>query len=236
MSASSGGAALAPPPGGTESRPADGSRRGRTRERLLDAAYDVFAEEGVHAATVEHITERAGFTRGAFYSNFSTKEELFFALMERENGLRLAALREQVEVLQPRIAAALSPVDEVTLGEVILDLLVGPFDDRKWCLVQSEFRLLAMRDRAVAPQLLAHQERFLASLTPIVQGAVTRAGLEFVLDVGTALGVLASIYENGLEASILAGSEVRDVAGVRTDLARTVLLLTRPLDRSATVR
>jgi AcrR family transcriptional regulator len=230
MSASTGGAALAHPPGGSEPRPAaDGSRRGRTRERLLDAAYDVFAEAGVHAATVEHITERAGFTRGAFYSNFSTKEELFFALMERENGLRVAALREQVEVLRPRIAAALSPVDESTLGEVILDLLVGPFDDRKWCLVQSEFRLLAMRDRTVAPQLLAHQEQFLGSLTPIVHGAVARAGREFVLDVRAALGVLASIYENGLEASILAGAEVRDVAGVRTDLARTVLLLTRPL-------
>jgi hypothetical protein len=38
---------------------------------------------------------------------------------------------------------------------------VGPFvDDRRWCLVQSEFRLLAMRDRTVAPQLLVHQGRF----------------------------------------------------------------------------
>jgi AcrR family transcriptional regulator len=224
-------AALARPAGGPDGRPpADGSRRGRTRERLLDAAYEVFAESGVHAATVEHITDRAGFTRGAFYSNFSTKEELFFALMDRENGVRLAALREQVEVLQPRIAAALCPVDEATLGEVILDLLVGPFDDRKWCLVQSEFRLLAMRDRAVAPQLLAHQQQFQESLAPIVQGAVARAGLEFVLDVRTALGVLASLYENALEASILAGADLRDVAGVRTDLGRTVLLLTRPLD------
>jgi AcrR family transcriptional regulator len=230
MSASSPGATLAAPSDGPDARPAvDGSRRGRTRERLLDAAYDVFAETGVHAAAVEHITERAGFTRGAFYSNFSSKEELFFALMERENGVRLAALREQVEVLQPRIAAALNPVDEGTLGEVILDLLVGPFDDRKWCLVQSEFRLLAMRDRAVAPQLLTHQRQFQDSLAPIVQGAVARAGRELVLEVRTALGLLASIYETGLEASILAGAPVKDIARVRTDLAQTVLVLTRPV-------
>jgi AcrR family transcriptional regulator len=229
MAASTGGAAPAGPVSETEARHAHESpRRGRTRERLLDAAYDVFAELGVHAATVEQITERAGFTRGAFYSNFTTKEELFFALMERENGLRLAALREQVEVLQPRIAAALSPVDEVTLGEVILDLLVGPFDDRKWCLVQSEFRLLAMRDRTVAPQLLAHQGRFGESLTPIVLGAVANAGREFVVDVRLALGLLAGIYEDGVEASLLAGGHVRDIAQVRTDLARTVLVLTRP--------
>ena len=50
------------------------TRRQATRERLLDAAFEVFAEQGVHASTVEQIAERAGFTRGAFYSNFTTKE------------------------------------------------------------------------------------------------------------------------------------------------------------------
>jgi AcrR family transcriptional regulator len=229
MDASTGGAALTHPAGDAEAGVApDGSRRGRTRERLLDAAYEIFAEHGVHAATVERITERAGFTRGAFYSNFTTKEELFFALVERENGVRLAALQAQVEVLQPRITAALSPVDEVTLGEVILDLL-GPFDDRQWCLVQIELRLMAMRDRSVAPQLLAQQRRFEESLAPIVVGAVGRAGRELVLDVRTALGLLASVYQSALEASILTGDDVRAVEQVRTDLARTVLVLTRPL-------
>ena len=204
------------------------SRRGRTRERLLDAAYDVFAEHGVHVATVEQITERAGFTRGAFYSNFTTKEELFFALMERENGLRTATLREQLEVLQPRIEAALAAHDDVALGEVILDLFVGPFDDRRWCLVQGEFKMLAMRDRTVAAQLLAYGSRFATSLLPVLERAIERAGREFVLDTAATLQLLSSVYEDALEASILAGQDVRDTERLRTDLARTVLVLTRP--------
>ena len=46
------------------------ARRAATRERLIDAAIDVFAEKGVLGASVEEICEDAGFTRGAFYSNF----------------------------------------------------------------------------------------------------------------------------------------------------------------------
>jgi AcrR family transcriptional regulator len=56
--------------------------RARTRQALLDAAGEVFAERGLHRTSVEAIAERAGFTRGAFYSNFSSKEELFAELLQ----------------------------------------------------------------------------------------------------------------------------------------------------------
>ena len=56
-------------------------RREATRQKLLDAAAQVFAEVGLDAASVEAICERAGFTRGAFYSNFETKDELFLELV-----------------------------------------------------------------------------------------------------------------------------------------------------------
>ena len=53
-----------------------------TRARLFKAAAKVFAENGVGAATVEDIASAAGLTRGAFYSNFSTKDELLLAMLE----------------------------------------------------------------------------------------------------------------------------------------------------------
>jgi len=56
--------------------------REETRQRLLAAAAGVFAEYGVGATTVEQITSAAGLTRGAFYSNFSTMEELAAAMLE----------------------------------------------------------------------------------------------------------------------------------------------------------
>jgi AcrR family transcriptional regulator len=54
----------------------------RTRQALLDAAAAVFVERGLHRASVEAIAERAGYTRGAFYSNFSSKQELFAELLQ----------------------------------------------------------------------------------------------------------------------------------------------------------
>ena len=204
------------------------SRRSRTRQRLLDAALDVFAEHGVHLATVEQITENAGFTRGAFYSNFTTKEELFFALMEREDGIRAAGLAGSLETLRPRIGAALAAADEAALGEVLVHLFLGPCDDRRWYLVQAEFRMLAMRDRAVAPQLVDHERRFFASLLPVMERAIEHAGRELVLGTETTLHLLAGIYQDALETTVLAGQDVPDLDRLRTDLARTVLVLTRP--------
>lgn len=58
-------------------------QKAKTKERLLDAAEEVFKEAGLAAASIERISERAGFTRGAFYSNYSSKEELYVELMQR---------------------------------------------------------------------------------------------------------------------------------------------------------
>lgn len=57
-------------------------RQARTRAALIDAAARVFVERGFAATSVEAIVAEAGFTRGAFYSNFSTKEELFAELLQ----------------------------------------------------------------------------------------------------------------------------------------------------------
>ena len=57
-------------------------RQAETRRALLDAAAAVFIERGLQGSSVEAIAERAGFTRGAFYSNFSSKEELFAEVLQ----------------------------------------------------------------------------------------------------------------------------------------------------------
>ena len=59
------------------------ARRARTRQRLMAAAVAVFAERGVIGSSVEEICEAAGFTRGAFYSNFADKDALVLALIEQ---------------------------------------------------------------------------------------------------------------------------------------------------------
>ncbi|QLQ17106.1 MAG: helix-turn-helix transcriptional regulator [Micropruina sp.] len=60
----------------------------------MDAAIVLFAEKGVLAASVEEICEQAGFTRGAFYSNFESKDDLCVAVMHRQGQDSLRATQE----------------------------------------------------------------------------------------------------------------------------------------------
>src|ERR1700752_4858891 len=56
--------------------------RDDTRDKLFEAAARVFEEQGIGGASIEAIAAEAGFTRGAFYSNFASKEELIIAMLE----------------------------------------------------------------------------------------------------------------------------------------------------------
>src|SRR6202048_5474028 len=67
--------------------------RDRTTQRLLDAAQKLIAKKGLSAASVEDIAEEAGYTRGAFYSNFSSKGDLFIELLRRDHEATNAQLR-----------------------------------------------------------------------------------------------------------------------------------------------
>src|SRR3712207_5548333 len=71
--------------------------RAETREALLDAAARVFACQGFHGTSVEAISDAAGFSRGALYSNFKSKEELFLALYEERIQRRRRELREVIQ-------------------------------------------------------------------------------------------------------------------------------------------
>src|SRR5437764_1063026 len=57
-------------------------KKAQTHRQLLEAAARVFARKGYRAASVDDVAAEAGFTKGAFYSNFDSKEDVFAALVE----------------------------------------------------------------------------------------------------------------------------------------------------------
>jgi AcrR family transcriptional regulator len=89
----------------------------RTRAALLDAAAELFVERGFLGASVEAIAERAGFTRGAFYSNFASKDELFAEL-----------LQERVYAVYRALAAAAAeaPPTPRESGELLAAMQANP--------------------------------------------------------------------------------------------------------------
>src|SRR5436305_12166158 len=72
-------------------------RRAMTRRYLLDAAEVVFARDGFHGATLDEVARMAGFTKGAVYSNFKNKEDLFLALIDDRIEKQFAVAAEALE-------------------------------------------------------------------------------------------------------------------------------------------
>lgn len=110
--------------------------REQTRRHLLDAAATSIAAKGLAATSVEDIVAKAGYTRGAFYSNFSSKSELFIELLRLDH-------RHNQENLQKLLEAAASDENHPTL---LASLYLKCYRDNNSCILWTEARLQAMRD------------------------------------------------------------------------------------------
>jgi AcrR family transcriptional regulator len=122
-------------------------KQAETRTRLMDAAERVFLRRGLQGSSVEEIAAEAGFTRGAFYSNFKSKDELFVELLQDRVYRRYAEMadeaQEQPGTPRERLRWGIERVRDVQKpegGDVLFRLWLE-------CLTQAardrEFRKLA---------------------------------------------------------------------------------------------
>ena len=77
--------------------PSRAERQALTRTALLDAAERLFIAQGFHATSLDAVAAEAGYTKGAVYSNFASKEDLFFAVYERRVEARVAEFEAFLE-------------------------------------------------------------------------------------------------------------------------------------------
>ncbi len=106
-----------------------------TRRKLLNSAFRIFVRDGFEAARLEDIAAHAGYTRGAFYANFKSKEDLFFALLEQQT-------REHLSEVQHLVDDCADPASRL---EVLREYYVKRIADRRWVLLMIEFKLYALR-------------------------------------------------------------------------------------------
>jgi AcrR family transcriptional regulator len=112
-----------------------------TRERLLDSARVAFGRKGFAGATIDEIAEAAGFSRGAFYSNFSTKEDLAVELIGQQMALDLARITQVAE-------AAHGPPESLPERLRAAFPVTGKINE--WELLRLEMLMLAQRNPAFA--------------------------------------------------------------------------------------
>src|SRR2546423_7431059 len=111
-------------------------RQAQTRRELLDAAARVFVRRGFQGSSVEEIAAEAGYTRGAFYSNFRSKEELFVELLRDRVYTRYTSMTQDA-LRDPEHAPTLAQT-----GEMLASFLTHPEDRWLWrlwfeCLAQA---------------------------------------------------------------------------------------------------
>lgn len=193
-------------------------KRQHTRERLMDAAYQLFAHEGFHATSIEAIAEAAGFTRGAFYSNFESKNELFFALADREWDVRLNVLQDALRDLPP--ATGHSAVEE-HISPLLATIFTGLPHHHTWLLIYREFELLALREATIAPRFRKMEQEFHQRLTEFLVSASAVFGRRITVDPSDVTALFTYLYEAALQNAMLDGAP--DVpAATRDELMRSI--------------
>jgi AcrR family transcriptional regulator len=182
-------------------------RRAETRARLLDAAFRVFAAKGFGQVRIDDVCEAAGYTRGAFYSNFDSLDELFFALYDE----RAAIIAAQVsDALAADAGAPVATSIERTAATLLLD--------RDWLLVKTDFLLHAARNPAVAARLADHR----AQLRTAIEGRLATLG-ERITDLSEAAHAVVAAYD-GVTVQLLLDGDLPAAREWLTRLLNALLI------------
>jgi AcrR family transcriptional regulator len=191
-------------------------RRVNTRARLLTAAEDVFVQKGLKRVTVDDLVGAAGFTRGAFYSNFSSIDEVFYELFRQQSEAMLATVREVVDE---------APEEEFSIGLVLERL--RPLSAR-WFVIQTEFTLLALRNEEARAIFREHRAMFEEQMVQLIADLVARLGrvptvpLEQLTETAIAL-YLHSLGQEGLGMGTLDTAALTEIV-----LPQVILGLSEP--------
>jgi AcrR family transcriptional regulator len=126
-------------------------RRAMTREHLLDAAAIVFARNGFHGSTLDEVATTAGFSKGAVYSNFKSKDDLFLELLDDRINRQFAVVSEILETGSHQKVEQFPRIREIFRSEM--------FWSEDFVALWMEFVLYARRNAEAQAKLAATTER-----------------------------------------------------------------------------
>lgn len=198
-----------PPP----SRLSRAEQRERNRARLLDAAERVFAQRGYRVATVDDVASAAGLTKGAVYSQFASKQELFAAAVERR-------YRERAEAFVAAMSGPAPLADRAALAA--LDFAGSVEDGVDWALLFLEAWAEMLRTPEFGDDLRRIDAQMRATIAEVVERAMAEQGL--VLDLpaeAVAEMVMAATHGFGVQHRLAPASAPAELFA---ELSGTLLL------------
>lgn len=183
-----------------------------TCRKLLAAAEKIFARDGFEAARLADIAALAGYTRGAFYAHFKSKEDIFFALLEQWVGRRIG----EVNTVRERHA------DPPARLRALRQHYAHTATDRRLALLSLEFKLFAIRHPQAHARLRARLRPLRQNAGRILQRMAKDTGANLAisgLTAATALGSFSNalLLEHIVDPYSVSDADVRHLLGVFFD-------------------
>jgi AcrR family transcriptional regulator len=144
-------------------------RKALTRERLIESGHAVFIRRGFHAATLEEIAMEAGVTKGAVYSNFEGKADLFIAVVEARTEQRMQGYRRAYREAK----------DIEALARQHARIMVKDDPNGRWSSVLTSAWAETADDPDLRKKLLDIQVRATSFIGQTIKETADRTGVEF---------------------------------------------------------
>jgi len=174
-------------------------RREKTRQRLLASALGIFARNGYERATVDEIVRDAGFSKGAFYVHFKSKDDLFWTMLEERILHRQDAFRQSV-------------TPGASFRQNVRGLLTAIFDleseDPSWPAIVMEFAAHAGRNAEVRDRFATIYERWREVIVAMLRRGQAAGQVRDDIDLAFAASAAIALIEGTITQSRLAPNEI----------------------------
>lgn len=176
-------------------------QRDLTRAKLLDAAEKVFVDRGFHAASVDEVAEEAGYSKGAVYSNFENKDELFLAVLERRVDSRALAIENEVPTDRPITEQA------EQAGNAFLEVFL---QQTQWSLLLMEFQTYAARHPNLRDRFASRNRRMREAMATLIERHLAALGLKAPMSSADLAAVLFALGDGFIMTKLIDPDEIHD--------------------------
>lgn len=194
-------------------------KRVNTRARLVEAATSVFVEKGFAGAKIDDVVRAAGFTRGAFYSNYSSMEDLLVEAVYEHGSRTIEHFHEAME------SAGAPTID--SFMEILEALRT---DGRTMYILKSELKLYAMRN----PQAFVRFEEYDAGMNCEIKQLVTnllaRLGREATVDIDRVADTLVTAFLDGVSYDFVRRTDSGGPVVLRSLIESILYGMSKPID------
>jgi AcrR family transcriptional regulator len=170
-------------------------RRERTRNLLLDAAEEVFAQRGFEGASLDEIAEVAGYTRGAIYKHFKSKEDLFLEANRRFNERYIHSFLDVINPDTPVGSLDLAMIGKKWRDMAQADILRNPLG--------AEFELYVLRNPEIRPQVAKQRRKTAEMLAAFMEEQAKVMGIRMRMPALTLARIVLAASDGIANAAII---------------------------------